>query len=94
MSHYDIIKDKCKKSTEYRRRQEASQAQLLFQASEMCNNHKQINVEKKETYDEVPAMSIMTDITMPYIAQLEDGIQSLREENRQLKSQLEAERLK
>ena len=38
-------------------------------------------------------MSTMTDMTMSYIAQLEDDIQSLLEENRQLKSELEAEQL-
>ena len=93
MSQYDRRKDTYKKCTMYRRRHEASQALLLLQASEMCNNRKQIDVEIEETYDEVPAMSTMTDITMPYIAQLEDEIQSLCEENRQLKSELEAERL-
>ena len=76
MSQYDRRKDTCKKCTMYRRRQEASQALLLLQASEMCNNHKQIDVENEETYDEVPAMSTMTDITIPYIAQLEDENQS------------------
>ena len=45
----------------------------------MCNNHEEIDIGNEKSHDEVPTMSDMTIFYM-YIAQLEDEIQSMREE--------------
>lgn len=97
MAQYDRRKDTSKKRIESRRRQEASQALLLLQTSETCGaGNEQLILEGQESesvYEEVPAMSVMTDMSMCYISQLEEEVQRLRDENRQLKNELESERL-
>ena len=77
MSQYYRRKGKHKKRAEYRRRQGASQALLLHQASD---NHEEIDIENEESHDEVPTMTDMT-MSYMYIVQLEDEIQSQWEEN-------------
>ena len=53
----------------------------------------QIEDEQQSDHQEVPAVSVMTDVSLSYISQLEEEVQRLREENQRLKDALEAKRL-
>ena len=53
----------------------------------------QIEDEQQSDDEEVPAVSVVTDVSMSYISQLKEEVQRLCEGNQQLKDALEPERL-
>ena len=76
--------------------QEASEALLLLQSTVTSVNNareQQIEDEQQSDHEEVPAVSVMTEMSMSYISQLEEEVQKLCEDNQQLKDALESERL-
>ena len=80
---YDRRKDTRKKRIEAGKRQEISEA-LLLQTTVTCvedAREQQTEDEQQSDHKEVPAVSVMTDMSMSYILQLEEEVQRLCEEN-------------
>ena len=79
MVQYDRRKDTRKKCIESGKMQEASEALLLQSTMTSVNNvrEQQIEDEQQSDHEEVPAVSVMTEMSMSYISWLEEGVQRL-----------------